>query len=362
MNKQEIEELLTVSEPNCISVIVPTHRFSEGKSEDSLVLNKAIERVKNVFNHKQKSQNLLLTKLDELCKQIDFTHTKDGLGIYISPAVSRLVHFPFPVKEKVNIGHHFDIRELLYYKNIADYFVLSLSKKSMRLYSGKGDELNEIINDDFPRLYHETYEYAPPSMASSNSFSNKSYEKDKSVMQETRLKAFQRSADRILGKYLDPHIPVLLSGGSKEVADYKKITKFQQHIIGSVLGNNEYNKNEVAEAAWDFIQEYAKRKRALLLSDFRELVGNNRVARGIKETLNAAQEGKGSMLLVEKDLEYKNPSVKTAAMEQVPEADPIDKIIKTVLEKKGKVTFMDKGTLEDFGGIALILRYSNPLN
>ncbi|MDP1728325.1 MAG: hypothetical protein Q8M15_16195 [Bacteroidota bacterium] len=362
MNKQEIEELLTVSEPNCISVIVPTHRFSEGKSEDSLVLNKAIERVKNLMNHKQKPQNLLVSKLDELHKQIDFSHTKDGLGIYISPAVSRIVHFPFPVKEKINIGHHFDSRELLYYKNISDYFVLSVSKKSIRLYSGKGDELKEIVNDDFPRLYHETYEYAPPSIASSNSFSNKSYEKDKSVIQETRLKAFQRSADRLLGKYLDTQIPIILSGGSKEVADYKKITKFQHFIIGSILGNYEYNKNEVADAAWDFMQEFTKRKRAILLSDFRELVGQKRVARGIKETMNAAKEGKGSMLLVEKDLEYKKPLLKKSVTEHVPDSDPVEKIIKTVVEKKGKVTFMDKGTLEDFGGIALILRYSDALS
>ena len=47
MNNQETERLLAVSEPNCISIIIPTHRLAPGKSLDPIVLSKSIAKVKD---------------------------------------------------------------------------------------------------------------------------------------------------------------------------------------------------------------------------------------------------------------------------------------------------------------------------
>jgi hypothetical protein len=373
MNNQEIEKLLAVSEPNCISVIIPTHRLAPGKSLDPIILSKSIAKVKEAISIKNNSSGILINKLEQLYTQIRFSNTKEGLGIFISPSITKVIHFPFSVKERIKIGRNFESKELLFYKNLPEYLVLSVNHKSICLFHSNGEELDEINNEDFPRTYHEEYEYDHSNRASSYGYSLKAFESDKSVTRETRFIDFLRSADRCIGKYIGEELPLLLSGATKEVADFNRITKHKQRIIGSVLGSHGYNKKEIANTSWKFMQDYTKQQNEALVNKLRELIGRKSVVYGLDKVYEALSAGNGLMLLIEKEYEYtanKAQALRNKIMiegnniinDDETNADLVDKLIRGAMEKKSRVIFLDNGALADYSGVALILRYPDLMN
>lgn len=376
MSNHEVEKLLSESGEPCVSIIVPTHRLSNDRIKDSDVVKKAVEYAKKLlrqnYMNPEYNTDILLNTLDEMVAGIDYTHSKNGIGIYISPRVQKIVKFPFPVIEKVKVGNSFESRDLLYHlNNIIDYYILSISKKHIHLFSGKGEEFQEIRNEEFPVNYEETYEYAKPSRG--NSFGSnqlKEFEKDKSILQEIRLVDFLRIIDTSIGKYVNEHTPLVVSGGKKEIEDYLQVTHHKKRIIGKVSGIFNFNGNvQLASHAWLQVQNYLKEQNKLQLSNLREYVGKEMVATGIEDVWKAAYEGKGLQLFVEKDMEHhafissdgsvlklRKPFRKN---NYVYVNNAVERTIKLVREKKGKIIFVDNGDLSDFDEIALQLRYNN---
>lgn len=371
MHNQEIEELLEESGAPCVSIIIPVHRVSPERSIDEGLVKKIIKQAKDVIKTTYQNANGLINKIDELVAQIDHTHTKEGIGIFVSDRVSKMIQFPFPVIEKIKIGGSFEQRDLLYYKSkIIDYCIFSISKKHLHLFTATGEDIREIKNDDFPINYVEYYEYAKPTRGTS--FSNntlKEFEKDKSVVQELRLIDFLRTADHLIGKYVNAHVPLIVSGGSKEIADYLHITQHKDRILGKVTGNYNFNGDvQLANLSWAEVQNQLGKRNKIILSDLRELFGRDMVAMGVEEVWKDANEGKGLELVVEKDYECDGFissdgfELKTTHLSDdtaySPINDVVEKIIRTVRNKRGKVLFVDNGEMKDFNKIALRLRYS----
>jgi hypothetical protein len=102
-----------------------------------------------------------------------------------------------------------------------------------------------------------------------------------------------------------------------------------------------------------------------LIREFEEKIGNGLGVNGIQNTWSAAMEGKGLKLLVEKDFRvpgfltdnmyhlYTKPPKKKHKI--IPDA--VDGLIETVLNKNGRVFFVDNGALAAYQKVALITRY-----
>jgi hypothetical protein len=376
ITNQEIEELLNETAAPCVSIVVPTHRFSSERIKDTkaieMALNQAKELLKKRYKHADYYIDNIIQSIDKEAEKIDYIHPKDGIGIFVSPYITKTVKFPFPVIEKIKVGAVFDSRDLLYQVyTIIDYCVLSISKKYIHLFKGKGEELFEIKNEDFPIDYQETYEYEKTSRGTSFSDNAlKAFERDKSVLQEVRLVDFLKTADHLLEKYINSHVPLIVSGGAKELADYLQVTKHKKRIIGKVTGNYAFNGNvQLANLSWMEVKQYIKNKNKILLDNLHELIGKNMVVTGIIEVWKAANEGKGLELIVEKDFEHPafistdgydlqlhQPSDKK---KYTLVSDAIERIINIVREKKGKIMFVDNDEMKDFNKIALHLRYNN---
>lgn len=372
MDNIAIEELLHNSDSPSVSIIVPVHRVSPERIKDEGIVNKAVSQAKELLkkDFEKVDNKQLLKNIDELLEGIDYSHSKEGIGIFASAGIAKVVKFPFQVVEKVKVGDTFDSRDLLYFADtIIDYCVLSISKKHLHLYMGKGEDLREIKNEDFPIDYEESYEYSKPSRGTSFGNTLKDFEKDKSILQEIRLVDFLRSADHLIGKYINDHVPLLIAGGSKEVADYLHITQHSKRIIGKVIGNYTFNgDSKLASLAWEEVQNHFKNKNKTIISNLHEL-SIEMLATGVEKVWSAAKEGKGLELIVEKDFECDGFIINdgfdlkrekpSETKNYIKITNTVEQIIKIVKEKKGKIIFVDNGELTDFNGIALKLRYSN---
>jgi hypothetical protein len=368
------KELLTMQKEKgkiCVSIIVPTHRLSPDRRVDKLEVERAIDKAKQFLEFKYAESEIkpLLQALDELYKDINFTHNSDGLGLYVSPNIKKAVQFFSPVEEKVMVGDNFEMRDLMYKLNYANpYFVLLLTEKDVKLFEGTWDNLTEINDKNFPKEYHEEYIYNPPSPGTSYAgYAHvKSFEKDKPALEEIRFKDFFRQADESLNDYLKNTAPLIILAPEEELEWFEKISKHKKQIVKKIAGSYNYsNQKQLADIVWPAMRLHFDNEIEQLIKEFKEKIGESHGISGIQEVWKAAKEGKAFKLLVEKD--YSKPGfvdkdayhlyLHTPQKPHTILADAVDDVIEMVLEKNGQVFFTDNGKLEDYQHIALITRY-----
>ena len=355
----------------CISIIIPTHRRNPERRLDRKEIEKVIARAVEALGEREPeaSRKILLESLDQLAQTIDFNHQTEGIGLYVSSHIKILIHFPFPVEEKLIIGDHFELRDLLYKVNLSKpYLVLQISEKDSHLYEGSVDELLEVRDAHFPAVYNDQYEYNPASQSSTMAgYAHvKSNEKDKSVMEEIRFKQFFHQIDKKLNEYLQGDKGIVLLGAEKELSWFENQTRHANRIFHKIAGNyNHLNHKEIADLVWPHVRKHLLEEQAQSIREFQEKVGQKHAISGIQEVWKASREGNASKLLVEKD--FHKPGFVEADTEhlflQPPRVahqatpDAVEDIIEMVLKKKGQVLFMENDGLKDFQHIALITRY-----
>jgi len=350
----------------CVSIIVPTHRVGQDRQGDKLEIQRAVMTANQALVNKAGN---FLSDIDSLFQQIDFKRNKEGIGIFVSPGIKKLVNFPFPVTEKVVVNKFFHLHDLIYTENYGTiYYLLDISKKEIHFFKGIMDRLEEIKDENFPKEIVDNYEYNKPSHSNSGSgYAHvKEVEKDKSIMSQIRLKKIFRQTDKLLSKYIvTRETPLLLCGPEKDISIYRSATKHAENIVTSISDNYKGTSiHDLEVLAWLQIRPFIDEQKLKLVNEFKEKRGEGLGVYGIKKIWTAAKEGRSRVLLVEKDygktafvttdnrLFFETPEEKDARY-----CDVVDEVVNTVLEKNGKVIVMEKDILEDYERIALITRY-----
>ncbi len=361
-----LKDMVNERGETCVSIIVPTHRLGQEWKNDRTEILRGVLAADASLGKKSAD---LSPDIDSLFQQIDFNKKKEGVGIFVSPHVKRLVTFPFPVTRKIVVNKSFHLQDLIYIENYAvTYFLLDLSKKEIHLFKGTLDCLEEIRDDDFPKHIKDNYEYNKPSQSNSASgYAHvKEVEKDKSILNQQRLKKMFRVTDKLLSKYITrKDIPLLLCGPTKDLSIYKSATKHPDNIIATMSDNYKSTSvHDLGVLAWLQIKSFIDDQKLKLVNDFKEKTGEGLGVCGIEEIWEPTREGRGLVLLVEKDYEKIASVTKNQNLvSQLPndttarECNVVDEIINTVLEKNGSVVVVEKGILEDYGRIGLIMRY-----
>ncbi len=193
------------------------------------------------------------------------------------------------------LGRNFEVRDLFYFTQfLKSYYLLTISRKRARLFKGSGNDLQEIINNDFPKQYTEEYEYARPSIASSSS-ALKDFERDKSILQETRQIAFLKQADHTLSKYLKDDTNLFVVGVGEELANFEHISHYVKQIAGRIAGNYDIDAvHPLAETAWKQIRELVNASHNRLILKLQEDFGKHLAVDGDQKRLERCQRRKGS--------------------------------------------------------------------
>lgn len=355
----------------CVSVIVPTHRTSPERRADKQEVEKVLDNAKQLLRYKYPEDQIspLLRSMDELLASVDFMHNTEGIGLYISSNVKLAVQFPFPVQEKVLVDDNFEIRDLLYKISYATpYYVLMLTEQGGRFFEGRWKGLAEIKDNNWPKEYKDEYVYEKPVRSSSHAgYAHvKNYEKDKPELEAIRFKNFFQEVDKALNSYFTDNISLVLLGPEKELAWFEEVSRHKKNMIGKIRGNyNHSNSESLADMAWPVMLAYLQDERQQLINEFVEKIGERLGISGIQEIWEAAGEGRGFKLLVEKDFRcpgfvVENDPHLWLRPPQKPHrilADVVDELIERVIEKGGQVYFTDNDMLKDYGRVALIMRY-----
>ena len=292
----------------------------------------------------------------------------DGLGMYVSPQVAEIIHFPFPVSKKMSVAETFHLRELIeledYYE---DYFLMDISLDGVQLYRGSGKKLTVIENKDFPRLFRDDYEYQRSQpLGKGHGYGLKNAEGDKSAVIDERFEKFLKETDKALDPYLKNNELLLLSGVNEELGCFQKISRHNNKVAGRVTGSHAHTRLvDLGEEACEKIMNARKKLALETVKQITEEFGRNMAVTGIDNAWKAAKEGKGRFLIVEKDYVqtgFVKPNVEHLFLEPPAEIhdildDAVEAIISTVIDKDGRIMIVENGTLDKSNRIALLLRY-----
>lgn len=357
ITRHDLKELQSLVSTPSLSILLPTYRNFPDNKKDSIrvknLVNEAKERLSQEFSNREIAP--LLQQLETLVGEINYPHTLDGLALFVSPDFAKLFYLNFPVRERVVIDRTFATRDLVYgMHRMRRYWVLLLSQASTRLLLGTGENLEEIQDGNFPM-----------EMTGPAGTTPIPYEADSSYIDDRHRRFFQK-VDEAFNTYAqDESLPLIVGGVVRQISFFQEVSQYADAIAGTVTGNfDKATLPELQPQVWPIALSTRKEKHDRALKALCDAVGEQKVVSILEEVWKLAQEGRGKLLLVEKN--YHVPAVVTESgglkvVEEVGGSevmdDAIDEIIEAVLLQGGEVALMDDGTLSDYQKIALVLRY-----
>ncbi|HLZ62156.1 MAG TPA: hypothetical protein VKR06_34865 [Ktedonosporobacter sp.] len=361
MNRQDIRLLQSIHDYPALSILLPTHRTRPANSGDPLrVKNLVTEAKKRLLNeYSKRDLEPLFARLDKIVSEIDYEHTLDGLAIFVNRDVARQFSLPFTPKERVIVDETFATRDLVMALNHAQrYWVLVLSEKPARLYSGLRDALSEVTGEGFPLVHTGPGGTGP--LPGGKGIDNSAYRDD-------QQRHFFRQVDAALKPILanDP-LPLVVVGIDRNQAFFKEVSQHTSSIIATLHGSHDKTSaHELAKLVWPLVEAYLAEQSRSTLKELDAAVNAQRYVSTMGEVWRAAQEGRGRTLVVEEGFHYParlegdGRSITPAEDPTAPDVvdDAVDEAIETIIAKGGKVVFVDDGALKEHQHIALILRY-----
>ncbi len=360
MNQRDVRLLQQISGHPCVTITLPTHRTSPENKQDPLRLkNLVVETTNRLLGEFNKREvETLLKRLENLTTNIDFRNTLDGLALFVNQDFGRAFQLPFPIKERVVVGETFFTRDLIHALNHSmRYWVLALSEKPTRLYEGFNHNLTEIEEGGFPMIHEGPGGEAPLP----GGFGIR-----RSAHRDERHRQFFRKVDSALKPILaDDPLPLIVIGVDRNLAFFNEVSAHTSAVIGRITGSHDKTSpHELGKLVQPLIESHRDEKRREALEQLARAVSERKFVSTIGEVWRLAREGRGDLLLVEEDFHYPARLDEKGVLVRAddPSApgvmdDAVDEIVDTVLDKQGRVVFVENGKLEEHRRIAMILRY-----
>jgi len=359
--RNELKHLQSINGYPCVSILLPTHRTFPEREQDPIRLKNLVNEVKKRLLKEFSEEEIkpIMNNLISLSDSVDFNRLLRGLALFVNKTRSFRFTLPFPVKERILIDDNFGTRDIVFDMNRSEpYWILVLSEKVAKIYSGIRENVMEFIGNDFP-LINQFYEIK-------NGSEKETSTNDRLSDNTERYKSFIRDVESKL-KTLNPAgFEIVVTGSERIISYFKEITSQKDYIISAINGNyTEHSPAELSKLVWSEVKKTRSLKREMLINEINEALGMKKLATGIDEIWTLVNEGRGRKLIVELNYQYpaklSEDKMRLIPTEVAPGIeildDAVDEIVEKVIDTNGEVVFVDNGKLEKFGRIALLLRY-----
>lgn len=349
------QTLLTLSQyygAPAVSVLLNTHRTHPDNIQDSIQLKKLIStaetRLYELYDKREVWPVLDKIKLAEA--EINHDYNLESLAIFANSETVQVIKLPVPATDRVVISDRFEIRPLLKaLQQEEHYYILTIARQKIRLLEAYNDNLiREVSNDDFP-------------------FTNRYYTTDHAKQQQDAFgddlqKEYFNVADKQFKKYYyENPLPLILLGDTKSIAYYKDQMDIKNIVTGTAAGSyDDTPAHEILKITFPLVQQRMTDKQLAYLNAINEAQSKQRVLTDLGDIFRAAEAGSAETLYLEKNYFFNGKLEEgTITASDEPGTEDLTLIlIDTILNKGGKVLFMDENTLSDYQGIVLVTRFS----
>lgn len=358
----ETNSLISRKEFPAVSIVMPVQPDAVGKRSDRerlLTMIKTAEQKMQQRYSKIKAGQMV-DKLHHVVNSINFSLPSESLAIYVSPGSERVIRLPYKVEERVVVDESFEIRDVLLAAKLRRHFLLVIiSKNHVRtLFSDAGNFI--VLNfENMPvNLSDVTTEHSYPGW---DYLDTRAYE-------EKNIRNYIRFIDDVIQKEIrDSSYPVIVLADVRLNGIYRKLTSVPDRIADYIDGNFEHaDSKELLNKVQPVLDRLMMEEQREALRFLEASVSSGQYAAGIAQVWRAAAEGRGRMLLVEKDYRQAarfGADTYTILLDDEVDnvrfkiEDAVDDILEMVLNYNGEIVFMENGDLKDYQRIALVNRY-----
>lgn len=281
-------------------------------------------------------------KVDKLIEKIDFQSGAKSIGLFVSNNHAHSMKFFVNLPEQHYVGDYFSGYESAYaWQESAPYILFLLEPTTIHAFKGQATHLKTLLDSESMEHLHSVYKKRAPKVADKDGKQSKGNEHDSTWKTEFL------AAINALCKSME--VPVYLVGITLAGLSENEIKESGVKVLASI---DEVHQKSSGEKLNNLVEELREKHRlqmaAGLVDECNSALGAKKLASGIEEILACAKEGRGEVLILE------DPSWTTDA---VAKFSAVHEAMREVMEKHGSVAFVPEGTLKQWGGAAMILRY-----
>ena len=325
--KNDIEPLLRASGGPCVSIFLPTFRAGGERVQNPIRLKNVVrdvaERLEGDWGMRSPDADRLLEPIKRLVDDNSFwLHQSDGLILFRSPDLFKSFQLPVQLNELAVVENRFHLKPLyplLSGDGDGHFYILSLSRKSIRLLSASRFRVDEIdlAGQGVPTSFTEAlgdlernYTQMQASTSSKTPHRFSMGQKGAPIFSAhgtgeddlgAELRNYFERFDDALGKIdIDRKAPVVLAGVEYLLPIYRDAATTLQNICEDALtGNMDGLKaEELHQAAWEIVEPAFLEDRRKTAERFGDLTGSGRSSTDINEVLPAAHDGRIDSLFV----------------------------------------------------------------
>jgi Bacterial archaeo-eukaryotic release factor family 3 len=393
--RNEIESLLRTSGGPCVSIFLPTFRAGSERQQNPIRLKNVVrdvaEKLEGDWGMRSPDADELLEPIKRLVDDNSFwLQQQDGLMLFRSPSLFKSFQVPMQLNELAVVENRFHVKPLLPLLSgdgDGHFYILSLSRKNIRLLSGSRFRIDEIDLDaqGVPNSFTEAlgvFERSPIQFQGGSSKSPHRFSMGKKGMPtfaghglaednfDAELRNYFERFDDALAKIdIDRKAPVVLAGVEYLLPIYRDAaTTFQNICEDALMGNMEGEKPEnLHAAAWEIVEPHFLEDRRKAAARFGDLKSSGRVSNDLAGILPAAHEGRVDSLFVARgvrvwgsyDVENRKmkPQSDQSASPRNGSEDLLDLAAVQTYMNGGKVFVVDPQEVPDSKQAAAIFRY-----
>lgn len=228
---------------------------------------------------------------------------KSGLAILIDRAGFHCYETAADVPESVIVANHFHLKPLLrWIGEPRSFLILELAQGKVRLIEGDGEAMREKplpkgVPESFEQISSsEPLDHARITRAGSSRVKDKGQPISFGLMtanEDRRMQFFCTMLDRGLSSYLQERgLPLILAGGDRILAAYRKENSYHDTVAGVLHGNIEYlSHEEIINRARTLISADVLRRAKTFLAQMQECAPGERWLVPLDEILRSAIDG-----------------------------------------------------------------------
>jgi hypothetical protein len=316
-SRDELRVLLGNRQTPCVSMFMPTTRgvkLEDNKRWKNLV-REAEERLEGNGVRTSEAKDLL-RPAQELLDNVPFwSNASAGVAAFISPETARIYRLPITFHDQVIVADRFQIKPIVpLLTDSGQFYVLALSQKSVKLFRGSREAMDEVaLPDSVPTSYEEALQtdwtpemrnfHTHPARAGQAGARETIFHGQGGVAINDAKEGFLEFAqkvDRGLEHLLaNEQAPLVLAGVEYLLAIYRQANTYPHLLAEEIQGHpDRLHPRELHDRAWALVEPHFQESRKTIAALYQQLSGTGRSANDVAQVALAAYQGQIQYLFV----------------------------------------------------------------
>lgn len=376
--RERITELVSKNDkPDKLTIFLQTSRIwqenQQAKIQLKNLLDEAVTSQVSPVSVKKVRNFLDETTVDETF----WRTTQEGLAIFSSEDDFEYFILPHEFKNECYVGTHFNVKPLTPFIQMdLQYYVLVLSKKTVKAFKGHNRKLEQLDTSNIPQnieemlwmddpeksIQHETGKGHGPGSQGGTIYHGHG---DFSTVKRSNLRRYINYLDDYIGEvFMNKDLPLVLVTDQPNYDIFRGITKYPKVYEYFVDTNpDQMNEQSIKDDVWDLIVEAHEDEKYKFFGRYKDSLGTPLTAYDIPTVVTAAFQQRVDTLFVDPNVEVwgsfdvENTSVSVTDKDTKGSYELLNYVITHTLLNGGRVFDMTVKKIKNKSPLAAIFRF-----